>query len=167
MTPVSLARTGLRVACVATVAVFVLWLTASDGFTSSSDPIVYRGEVFGGQDDPVRLEQVDRRSAPDRWTFTVRRLDLVCEDGSIPVKSLDGLRLRPIGDDILAGQRYRGHPDAGWSYFEVRATLKARGQIRGYLYYTENGYDPPGSSVKPSCNTGSQLYLSWKASRAR
>jgi hypothetical protein len=58
-------------------------------------------------------------------------------------------------------------PNADWSYFEVRATLERGGRARGYLYYTDNRYDPPGSPFEAGCSTGSQLYIGWKARRAR
>jgi len=127
----------------------------------------YLGSLDANRHKGVEFRVSGSRTENLTARFRVERVDLVCEDGTFPEVDLGPITAEFIDSRAFQEQRYRREANRDWSYFEVKGRLIGQGRARGYIYYVEDPYDPPGTPNRPECNTGGGLYYSWTAERVR
>ena len=123
----------------------------------------YRGHITATRNQAVSLSVREGNGRNTRAVFSVDRVELIC-DSAFRRRSFGPTRLRFVTPGVFEGQRYRRLGDGNWSYYEVKGRLLRDGRAKGYIYYLQDSYGPTETSG-PTCTSGGQLYLTWRARR--
>lgn len=137
-------------------------ITVSPAMGAPAESAAYRGQLSGYRDALVKF-RVETTKDGRTAVFRARNVELACDDGTFPTRSFPRVRVSFLNQRVFQAQRYRGSPEAHWSYYEFKGRLLSGGRASGYLYYWENHFD----DAHPDCGLGSQLYSFWRARKTK
>lgn len=126
----------------------------------------YRGRIAEYASSRVEFRLERTGGVLKRVRFQATRVELFCDDSTRPRVELGPIALRSNGPRSFEGSRYSLSATGTEAYLKVRVRLLAGGRARGYLYYFQDGLDPPpaGQQYVPDCATSGDLY-NWHARR--